>query len=213
MRRVASTCVTTGAALFACLALGAMAAPASTAQAGSDCIIQTGAGPVDLNVFYGVSAQIVIPPCSHVVSGKRWTVGAVWTMNSAFASTAPGFVPAGSTPLADFLAKFSSLKYVVDPGTDEQKTYIVPNGPKLWVGSSPVGNGLPTVNTLTLTTLPPLSVGQHLVDAYWTFNGMHCDGLGSVVTSGQIAGSGANCITGGEHLYWAVPFQVTANSH
>jgi hypothetical protein len=210
VRRLATSCVTAAVLLIACLAVGT--AGAAAGKTGSDCIIQTGVGPVDLNAFYGVSAQIVIPPCNRIASGQRWTVGAIWTMNFSFASTAPEFVPAGSTPLADFLAKFSSLKYVVDPGTDEQKTYVVPNGPKLWIGASPVGNGLPTVNTLTLTTLPPLSVGTHVVAAYWTFSRMHCDGLGSMVTSGQIAGSGANCITAGEHLYWAVPFQVTADS-
>lgn len=198
-------------AVLPCLVGGATASAGT--KVGTDCVIPTAAGPIDLNTFYGVSARIVIPPCNQIVSGQRWTVGAIWAMNSSFASLPAGFVPAGTAPLDDFLAKFTSLKYVVDPGTDEQKTYIIPNGPKLWVGTSPVGNGLPTVNTLTLTTLPPLSVGQHLVAAYWTFSGMHCDGLGDVITTGQIAGSGANCITAGEHLYWAVPFQVTADSH
>lgn len=185
-----------------CLVVGASSV--SAAKPSRHCVVQLPTGPLDLNEFYGVNAQIVIPDCNQIVSGRPWTVGARWFMNTTFSTVPDGFVPAGDTPLEDFLAKFSALKYVVDPGTSEQKTYVIPNGPALWVGLSPTG--FPFVNTLTLTTLRPLSVGQHVVEVYWSFNAMHCDGLGDVIDFPN-----GNCPTAGEHFYYAVPFTVTAD--
>ena len=115
-------------------------------------------GGIDLNQFYGVSEQLVAPGCSQIGSGEPYRVWAGWWMNSSFAAVPSEFVPAGDTPLEDFVAKFVAVKYVVDPGTAQEKTYIVPNRGQLWTG---ILFGLPHVNTLTLGVLKPLPVGQH----------------------------------------------------
>lgn len=186
--------------------LGGTAGDALASRTAPHCYVQLPSGPLDLNEFYGVSAQIVIPGCDQFPSGRPWTVGVVWYMNTTFAIVPDAFVPAGDTPVEDFVAKFSALKYVVDPGTSEQRTYVIPNGPGLWVGLGPAG--LPAVNTNTLTTLRPLSVGNHVVEVYWTFTAMHCDGLGDVIDFPN-----GNCPTAGEHLVRAIPFTVTADQH
>ncbi len=191
----------------ACLGPGAAGVSAGS-KGGSDCIVQTASGPLDLNVFFEVAARIVIPPCNQIGSGQPWTPGAVWFMNTTFATVPAGFQPAGATPLDDFLAKFSGATYVVDRGTTEEKTYTFSGTGKLFVGTM---FGSPIVNTVTMATLKPLSAGQHVVEVYWSFTAMHCDGFGDVILT-SVIGDG-NCIPPGEHLYWAIPFTVTADRH
>jgi hypothetical protein len=65
-----------------------------------------------------------------------------------------------------------------------------------------VGDGLPLVNTLTMGTLQPLSVGPHVVTTYWVFNAVHCDGFGDVMFE--------NCIPAGETQVLTIPFEVKA---
>jgi hypothetical protein len=137
-------------------------------------------GNLDLNVFYGVTEQIVAPGCSEINVGQKYRVWAGAWMNDAFDAVPTGFVPIGDTPLEDFVAKFVAVKYVVDPGTDEEETFVFPNSGTLWTGTG-IGPGilftLQHVNTLTLNTLHPLPVGPHRIDLYWTFSAMFCDGL------------------------------------
>ena len=120
-------------------------------------------------------------------------------MNTTFASAPAGFVPAGATPLDDFLAKFVAAKYVVDPGTRQAKTYVFPKSSRLWTGQV---DGLPAVTTATLGLLQPLSPGQHLVEVYWGMSAQHCDALGDVIAD--------NCLPAGEVLFNRIPFVVTA---
>jgi hypothetical protein len=120
-------------------------------------------------------------------------------MNSSFAAVPPEFVPGGDTLLEDFVA----VKYVVDPGTAMQKTYMIPNRCDLWTG---ILFGRPHVNTLTLGVLKSLSVGQHRIDRYWIFSAMHYDGFSDVVAE--------SCLPAGETRFGAPgrpAFEVTAD--
>jgi hypothetical protein len=174
--------------------------PALAAE--NHCITPFG---VDLNIRYGISTQIVTPFCTQVDSGETWTTpgGTPWFMNTSFATVPEGFVAAGTTPLEDFLAKFTGAKVVVDAGTSEEKTYIFPKSDKLWMSNL---GGLPAVQTVTLTILKPLSVGMHTVQLYWEFSAMHCDGFGDVALD--------NCLGPGEVAYGPlITFQVMPSSN
>jgi len=59
-----------------------------------------------------------------------------WFMNHNFAVVPDGFAPAGATPLEDFVAKFTGVKYVVDPGSSRERTYAFTNADDLWTGTS-----------------------------------------------------------------------------
>jgi hypothetical protein len=179
-------------ALAASLVFGAGAAVANTR--GEPCVTADG---VDLNQRYGVAETIVTPFCNRLRVGEHWRTPAAWLMAPAFDAVPAGFVPAGATPLADFRAKLAGVRYVVDPGTRQERTYTFANSSRLWSG---VIDGLAAVNTVTLGRLHPLSKGQHVIDRYWQFSAMHCDGLA--------ANAEENCLPAGEFLYSRVTFEV-----
>lgn len=161
---------------------------------------------IDLNELYGTSDQIVSRFCPEAEAGERWTSGAPWLMNKSFEHVPEGFEPAGDTPTEDFVAKFVSAKFVVDPGTPAEKTYVFPKSERLWTGEWPAGEfkGYPTVNTTPMTSLKPLSVGEHSFELYLTMSGVHCDGLGVVVEE--------NCLPDGEFSWGGRPFKVIPQS-
>jgi hypothetical protein len=175
-----------------------------TAQAknkpGNHCIAPSG---VDLNVALGISDQIVAPTppfegCDKVGSGERWTVaGQLWAVAQSFEAVPEGFDPAGETPLEDFIAKFEAVKYVIDPGTKQEKAAVIPNSDALLVINPEEGFDL--VSPTTLGTVKPLSVGDHAVDVYWVFRAMHCDGIG---VDRQ---PGVNCFPAGETKFPSLP--------
>jgi hypothetical protein len=106
-------------------------------------------------------------------------------------------VPAGPTPLEDFVAKFSGVRYVIDSGTEHSRTEVFRNTSDLFIGTF---NGFPRVSPITLGTLKPLPVGKHTVQVYWDFSAMHCDGKGTVI--------GENCIPAGESTRNTITFEV-----
>jgi hypothetical protein len=187
-------------ALLAVAALSfAGAGPASADRpAANHCIPPSG---VDLNVLFGVSEQIVAPgspSCTIVDSGERWRPSVMpWFVNLTFAVTPAGFVPGGATPLQDFVAKFTGVRYVVDAGSVRQITYELTNVRALFKGTF---NGFPLVNPLTLAALKPLPVGDHTVATYWRFRAMHCDGFGAAPD---------NCFSAGETQLPTMAFTVT----
>ena len=185
-----------GLVLVVVIASSALAS--QPARASDDhCITPTG---IDLNALYGITKQIVTPFCNQVDAGEQWTAGGpAWFMNTSFEAVPDGFVSAGATPLEDFLAKFVAVKYVIDPGTRQEQTYIYLTGDRLWIGTT--GPGFPVVWPGTLSKLPPLRVGEHFVVVYWVFNAMHCDGFGTVVDE--------FCLGPGEIAYTGVMFEVT----
>jgi hypothetical protein len=168
------------------LALAAAAAVPTAASAGTGdgnhCTLPDG---TDFNELWGVSETIVWWMCSDVGAGQDWRVAELWGMNETFKKVPKGFVPAGETPLDDFLAKFIGVKVVVDPGTSGERQYLFTDTSKLRVDGT-------SVNGVTMGVLDPLSVGSHAVEAYWRMSGLHCDGLGRDLA--------ANCLAAGDSL-------------
>lgn len=161
---------------------------------GNHCITPWGE---DLNEKFGTSAQIVAPlfDCAQVDVGERWTLPAPWWgMNTTFEATPKGFVPAGDTPLEDFLAKFAGARYVIDPGTAHERSYFYPAGESLWTSGSDRSDEVTVVDELN-----SLPVGNHVVEVYWVFNGTHCDGWAKKIEQ---------CLTG-ENLHTVEEFEVT----
>jgi hypothetical protein len=181
--------------LAACLLLGASGAAADSKKTVAACVTPT---DIDLNERYGVSEAIVAPFCAEIGSGRRWTVTNAWFMSPAFDAVPAGFVPEGDTPLEDFILKLVGVKYVVDPGTKHEKTYVFPNDESLGIVSDVDAD---VANTVTLGALKPLSVGGHVVDSYFVLRAMHCDGFGDDVAM--------NCLPAEETLFSTVSFTVT----
>lgn len=189
-----------GAAVSIGVLIGALGPGASgvAAKPPADCV--TGGG-VNLNEAFGVSDWVVwtLVGCSEIGAGHRWTVSNPWRVSATFDIVPPGFVPAGDTPVEDFVAKFEAVKYVVDPGTDTEKTYVFTNGEDM--GFLTLGTRI-FVNPITLGSMSPLPPGVHVVDSYLVMNAQHCDGLGDDPTPGQ------NCLEG-EVFYTSNEFTVT----
>ena len=168
---------------------------ASPNTKGEHCLAPDG---TDLNELYGVSETIVAAFCPQVRTGEQWTTTTRWFVAHSYGPVPPGFVPApGATPVDDFLAKFVGVKYVIDPGTRQEQTYLFPNSDKLFIrdlGSSTL------FNPITLGTLHPLSAGQHVIEIYWRFSALHCDGIGASLAD--------NCLQAGETLFNRVTFDV-----
>lgn len=184
------------------LAILVMAISPSGASAarkdGNHCISPSG---TDVNELWGVTEAIVAPFCTEVGAGQSLRVGQAWFMNLTFKKVPKGFVPAGATPLDDFIAKFIGVKYVVDPGTAQEKSYVFTNVGDLGTIAETV-TGFAVAQGLTMGTLEPLSIGEHVVDSYWSMSAMHCDGLGRVVAD--------NCLPAGDTLYDHITFEVTS---
>jgi hypothetical protein len=162
------------------------------------CLSPTG---VDLNERWGVSWRVIAPFCTDALTGEHWSTTTLWSMSTSFDAVPDGFVPAGDSPLEDFLAKFGGVKYVVDPGTNQQRTYVFDDLDQLAVVDI---DGLPSVNTVTMAALHPLSAGEHVVQTFWMFDAMHCDGIGAVVAE--------NCFPAGETLFHQVTIAVSPPS-
>ena len=115
------------------LIFGAGAASPNTK--GEHCV---GGDGTDLNEFYGVSETIVATFCPRLRTGEHWTTTSRWFVAESYGQVPPGFVPApGATPLDDFRAKFVGVRYVIDSGTRQERTYVFPNSDKLWTGIVP----------------------------------------------------------------------------
>src|SRR5262245_42889715 len=187
------------AAFAACIGVSASGTSAGPKPV-EPCITPT---DVNINERYGISDAVVAPFCTAVGSGRGWTVSNAWTMNATFEDPGPAeFEPAGATPLEDFKAKLIGVKYVVEPGTSREKTYLFPNSDRL---GTFLGDGFTVANAVSLGAVHPLDVGGHAVDSYLLFRAMHCDGFGSVV--------GENCLPAGETFFDRVEFTVTPGHH
>lgn len=176
--------------LAAALGLSTRAASAGPKPV-TPCISPT---EVNLNDRWGVSDAIIAPFCPNLAAGRRWAVSNAWFMGPAFDAMPPGFVPDGATPVEDFIAKFVGVKYVVDPGTKQEKTYVFPSDETLGVLNAPPFD-------VVLGSLKPASVGDHVVGSYLLLSAMHCDGIGAVAEE--------NCLPAGETLYQTIEFTVT----
>ncbi len=129
----------------------------------SHCVTPTG---IDLNERYGLDSAIVAPFCTEIGSGQKWSPSAVWTVNTQYDAMPADFVPAGETPLDDFLAKFQGAWYVVDAGSAQEREYAVPDAGGFTIADI---DGAVFINSVTALILHPLSVGTHTVDVYWSW--------------------------------------------
>jgi hypothetical protein len=163
----------------------------------------TASADIDLNEFFGVDYAIV-PYCSDIAAGDRWTPAGGWFMNRIFAAVPPGFEPAGATPREDFLAKFQGVEVVVDAGTSQERTYFIERNERLWIGEHPLVPGLDFAVAIPMGSITSLSIGSHTAAVTWKFAGMHCDGLGDDVQ--------VNCTPGGEYFFGTVSFDVTPSN-
>jgi hypothetical protein len=192
---------------LAILAAGAALGPATAAanRKGDHCFNRAG---VDINERLGMSETIVLPFCPQLRAGEHWTTSTRWFMDYGFTQVPAGFVPAGPTPVDDFRAKFVAVRYVVDAGTRQERSYVFPNSDRLWMGiiDIPPFGELPTVDTATLGVLHPLRTGPHTIDRYWRFSAQHCDGFGTSPVAGE------NCFPAGETFYSRVEFEVVPAS-
>jgi hypothetical protein len=125
----------------------------------------------NLNLLVGTTKQIITPFCNQVDAGEQWTAaGPAWFINTDFDLVPAGFVPAGATPLEDFVAKFAAIKYLIDPGTLQERTFIYLTSNALWIGTNAAG--FQSIWPGTLSKLPPLRIGEHFVPMYWGENGI-----------------------------------------
>lgn len=193
-RRFRRGVIVTVGLLLTSLSLGASESSAAPKTV-TPCITPSG---LDLNERYGVSEAIVAPFCTEVDSGRRWRVTTPWSMSPTFDAVPDGFEPVGETPVEDFVTKFIGVKYVVDPGTSQEKTYAFGNVDDLTI----IDDGVVVlVNPITLGRLRPSSVGDHVVDSYLLFSAMHCDGLAASLEE--------NCLPAGDVYYASMQFSVT----
>jgi hypothetical protein len=183
------------AVVLASLAGSIVGSPGASAKPkGDHCVSPNG---VDLNEVYGVPGPIVAPFCTEIDGHARWTVTALWVVAHEFESVPAEFVPAGDTPLDDFVAKFAGVRYVVDAFSSHPKSFTFTNVDDLFADDV-LGN--PVANTITLGTLNPLPKGEHTVALYWTMSALHCDGFEANVQD--------NCLPAGESLFEAFAFEV-----
>lgn len=101
-----------------------------------------------------------------------------------------GYVPAGATPLEDFVAKFVAIRYVVDEGTPHEFTVEFANGPLLWTGDHAINQDIALATPMTLGAIRPLSVGPHTVRTFWIMSDMQCDGWSAVVAESCFPAAG-----------------------
>jgi hypothetical protein len=158
------------------------------------CIAPTGD---DLNEIWDTTDAFVAPFCTEVSAGAWWRPVLRWLVADTWESVPAGFVPAGDTPIEDFMMKFEGSRYVVDAGTRQERVYeFTAEELRLIVADN---DGGPDFARWT-PRLHPLRPGVHTVDKYVTYSDMHCDGFSEE--------DGGGCESAGEHLAESLEFVV-----
>ena len=181
-----------GLALMAALSIPA--AVSAGTKDGNHCVFPPDG---DFNAAFGITEAVVWFCNDKVGSGQDWRTNMGWGVNDRYAYKPKGFVPAGDTPAADFIAKFAGVRIVIDGGTDHQRTYVFTDTSNLVV----VEGGL--FYTFGMGVMSPLAVGAHHVDSFWTMRALHCDGFPK---------REGGCIPAGDSLGFAADFSVTAGN-
>jgi hypothetical protein len=149
------------------------AVPASAGPpAAEECVHPDG---VNLNQLHSTPERIVTDVCTVVAAGERWAPATGWLTNTSHEAIPAGYVPARPTPIEDFNSKVLTVRYVVDAGTRQQRTYSFSAAEALQTGLTHPPSGLPLTGIVTV--LRPLSVGSHTVDIYVTLSTDHWDGF------------------------------------
>jgi hypothetical protein len=175
--------------------LGANSLPATAMASGggTHCIFPDG---TDFNEIWGVDESVVWFLCEEIDAGGPWRVANGWGVNEKFQYKPRGFVAAGDTPIADFLAKFVGVKVVVNGGTPREQVYLFTDTSRLFLD----GNA---VNAVTMGVQDPLPVGTHHVESYWRMSAMHCDGFPK---------RKGGCLPAGDSLGFETQFEVVPSS-
>ena len=164
---------------------------ASVALAGSartaHCVAPNG---VDINANLSLDVAVVAPFCPTIKAGDRWVPAQFYTAARTWEQMPDGYVPAGATPLEDFVAKFVAIRYVVDEGTPDQFTVEFKNGPRLWTGVHPINPAIALATPMTLGAIRPLGVGAHTVRTFWIMSALQCDGWSAVAEESCFGGAG-----------------------
>jgi hypothetical protein len=128
-------------------------------------------GGIDLNEALPSAQPIVSFFCTTVPARTPWRAATSWFGASTNEAVyPPGYVPKKATPIEDFIVKFAHARYVVDPGTQRERTFTFdaknlrrrrpPDG-ILWA-SEP---------------LRALEAGTHVVDIHVFLWAEHWDGV------------------------------------
>jgi len=172
----------------ALVAVALTAAPASAgvgpAHSEHHCVSPTGH---DLNDIHDTPYQIATEFCPVVV-GEPWALTSLWITATDHSRIPPGYVPSQPTPIEDFVAKVAGVRYVIDAGTRQERTYTRTAAEVLQPRDLP-DIGLPTMGIFSL--FRPLSVGSHTVDMFVTMSADHWDGIdldpgGNLLPAGEI---------------------------
>jgi hypothetical protein len=145
---------------------------------------------VDINANLRLDAAVVAPFCPTIKAGDRWVPAQFYTAARSWEQMPDGYVPAGATPLQDFVAKFVAIRYVVDEGTSRAFTVEFANGPLLWTGQHAINPDIALATPMTLGAIRPLGVGPHTVRMIWIMSAMQCDGWSAVVAESCFPGAG-----------------------
>ena len=177
----------TAVALGAMVALSASTTASASSPRTEHCVAPNG---VDMNAYLDLSAAIVAPFCPEIKAGAWWVRARFYASATTWEQMPEGYVPAGSTPREDFVAKFLAVRYVVDEGTPDEFTVEFANGPRLWTGDHATDPDIALATPMTLGAIRPLSVGPHTVRDVWIMSDMQCDGWSAVVEESCIPGAG-----------------------
>lgn len=151
------------------------------------CVAPNG---VDMNAYLDLSAAVVAPFCPQIKAGDWWVRAHFYTAAKTWEQMPDGYVPAGATPLEDFVAKFVAIRYVVDEGTPHEFTVEFANGPLLWTGDHATNPDIALATPMTLGAIRPLSAGPHTVRTFWIMSDIQCDGWSAVVEESCFPGAG-----------------------
>jgi hypothetical protein len=117
------------------------------------------------------------------------------------------YTPSAPTPLEDFVSKVRSMTFVVDPGTERERSYGFAAQDILDVRT--VRDLFPETGpdwpiAFFLAKLPPLPPGDHQLGAVIDMSARHCDGLGT--------GPAAHCLAAGVTKLGVCPFTVVSRN-
>jgi hypothetical protein len=180
----------------------------------------------DLNVRYGVSERIVGPPgCRVAFAGEKWVRAVppwITAPNAADAGYPAGYDPCANggkpgetcslNPIDDFNLKFQGARYVIDAGTQQERTinagkeilrtgFAVPQGFVEPPGYPANIDGFPFSSPVS-PVFRPLSVGNHTINVFVTMSAQHCNGIKPAPTPALGLGpAGAACLPAGESRY------------